>query len=141
MDLLPCGHVAVAGTSRMCRHLLGSEGAEHVRLLTGRKLEFDLCCVDCDRAARDGSPPQLLSACEGCVARHVDDEWALVAWRGEPEILVRPEPIGTTVVDVPLPVSAASELAEISGTLLRRWAHDVKERHSRVPSECQPDSA
>jgi hypothetical protein len=39
MDVLPCGHVAVAGTSRMCRHLLGSEGGGHVRLLTGRGLE------------------------------------------------------------------------------------------------------
>ena len=32
MDLLACGHAAVAGPSRMCRHLLGSEGEDHVDL-------------------------------------------------------------------------------------------------------------
>jgi hypothetical protein len=121
VDLLPCGHVAVAGMSRMCRHLFGSEeGGEHVRLLTGRGLEFDLCCVDCDRAARDGSPPELLLACEGCVALFDGADWALVAWRGEPEILARPERFDTTVVDVPLPVAAA-DLAPVAAGSRPVW--------------------
>jgi hypothetical protein len=34
----------------MCRHLPGSEGEDHVRLLTGRGLDYDLCCPACDRA-------------------------------------------------------------------------------------------
>jgi hypothetical protein len=91
----------------MCRHLLGTEGDDHVRLLAGRGLHFDLCCVDCDRRAQGGSPPELVQACEGCVARCTDDEWALVAWRGEPGIPARPERFDTTVADVPLPVAAA----------------------------------
>ena len=44
MDLPPCGHVAVVGPSRMCQHLLGLEGEHHVRLLTGRGLDYGLCC-------------------------------------------------------------------------------------------------
>jgi len=65
MDLLPSGHVAVAGASLMCRHLLGWEKNEHARLLTGRGLDFDLCCAACDRAAVDRRAPELLVACEG----------------------------------------------------------------------------
>lgn len=116
MDLLPCGHVAVAGTSSMCRHLFGSEWEVHVRLLTGRGVEFDLCCPACDQAARDGSPPELLRACEGCVARWTDDEWALIAWRGEPEILARPEPFDATLTDVPLPAAAVDLVPLTAGS-------------------------
>lgn len=116
MDLLPCGHVAIAGASRMCRHLLGSDGDEHVRLLTGRGLEFDLFCAVCDRAALDGSPPELLLACEGCVARCTDDDWALLAWRGEPEILARPEPCDATVMDTPLPTATADLVPVTAGS-------------------------
>jgi hypothetical protein len=65
----------------MCRHLLGTEGEDHVRVLTGHGLECDLCCPAYDRAARDGSPPELLLACEGCVARCIDEGWGPVAWR------------------------------------------------------------
>lgn len=120
MDLLPCGHVAVAGTSRMCRHLLESEETEHVRLLTGRGMEFDLCCMACDRTAADGSPPELLVACEGCVARCTDDEWALLAWRGKPEILVRPEPFDATLADTPLPTGVA-DLAPVTAGSRPVW--------------------
>jgi hypothetical protein len=120
MDLLPCGHVAFAGTSRMCRHLLGSEGDEHVRLLTGQGLEFDLCCVACDREALSGSPPELLLACEGCVARYADDDGALVAWRGEPAVLLRPERFDATVVDVALP-AAAVDLAPVASGSRPVW--------------------
>jgi hypothetical protein len=116
MDVLPCGHVAVAGTSRMCRHLLGSEGEEHVRLLTGRGLEFDVCCAACDRAALDGRPPELLVACEGCVARCTSEDWELLAWRGEPGILARPEPFDTTVAEVPLPVPTADLVPLTAGS-------------------------
>ena len=117
VDLLPCGHVAVAGPSRMCRHLLGSEGEDHVRLLTGRGLGYDLCCSACDRAALDGNPPELVSACEGCVTRCTEDDWyTLLAWRGEPEILTRPAPLDPAVVDVPLPVAAVDLVPVAAGT-------------------------
>ena len=108
VDVLPCGHIALAGTSRMCSHLIGSDGEEHVGLLTGRGLDFDVCCPACDRAAQAGSAPELLSACEGCLAAYVDDEdhRYLVAWRGAPEILERPEAFDVTVVDTTIPVAA-----------------------------------
>ncbi|WP_191839307.1 hypothetical protein [Catellatospora chokoriensis] len=52
MDLLPCGPVAPAGPGRMCRHLLGDDAsAARVRLLTGRGLEFDMCCPASRRRA------------------------------------------------------------------------------------------
>lgn len=120
VDLLPCGHVAAVGPSRMCRHLLGTEGEDHVRLLTGHGLDCDLCCPVCDRAARDGSPPELLPACEGCVARCIDESWGPVAWRGEPGILERPEPLDTTLVDVPTPVTAV-DLAPVAASPRSVW--------------------
>jgi hypothetical protein len=104
----------------MCRHLLGSEGAGHVRLLTGRGLEFDVCGVGCDRAAQGGSIPELLQACEGCVARCAGDDWDVVAWRGEPEVLTRPEHFDATVVEVPLPVAAA-DLAPVAAGARPVW--------------------
>jgi hypothetical protein len=119
VDLLPCGHVAVVGASRMCPHLLGTEGEDHVRMLTGRALEYDLCCPACDRAARDGTPPALLPACEGCVARRTDDRGP-VAWRGEPGIPVRPEPLDATVVDVPTPITAI-DVAPVASDARSTW--------------------
>ena len=90
----------------MCRHLVGSESEDHVRLLTGHGLDYDLCCRACDRSMLDGSPPELLVACEGCVARCLEDDWCtLLAWRGEPGILERAEPLDAAVVDVPLPLA------------------------------------
>ena len=121
MDLLPCGHVAVAGPSRMCRHLIGSGGEDHVRLLTGRALEYDLCCPACDRAALGGDPPELLVACEGCVARCIDDDWCtLLAWRGEPGVMTCAEPLDVTIVDVPLPVMAA-DLVPVTDGIRSAW--------------------
>jgi hypothetical protein len=106
----------------MCSHLVGSDGDEHVGLLTGRGLDFDVCCPACDRAAQDGSVPELLSACEGCVGAYVDDEdhRGLVAWRGAPEILQRPEPFDATVVDGPLPV-AAIDFTPVAGESGSVW--------------------
>lgn len=100
----------------MCRHLLGTEGEDHVRLLTGRGLEYDLCCPVCDRAAADGSPPELVAACEGCVARCTDDWSAQLGWRGQPGILTRPEPLDQAIVSVPLPVVTADLVPVADGT-------------------------
>ncbi|MFC5750484.1 hypothetical protein [Actinomadura rugatobispora] len=103
MDVLPCGHVAYASTSRMCRHLLGPDGDEvdHVRLLTGRGLEYDMACEDCDQA---GGDPELIQVCEGCAERVADeDNRSMVGWRGEPEILERPEPVDPALTVTPLP--------------------------------------
>ncbi|GAA4562651.1 hypothetical protein GCM10023176_04800 [Micromonospora coerulea] len=105
MDLLPCGHAALAGSSRMCAHLIGTDGEDHVRILTGRELQSDLCCRACDQAAQAGEQINLLVACEGCVARCTDDDWwSVVAWRGTPGIADRPEPFDAIVVPVSLPV-------------------------------------
>ena len=101
----------------MCRHLVGSEGEDHVRLLTGHGLDYDLCCRACDRALLDGSPPELLVACEGCVARCLEDDWCtLLAWRGEAGIRVRAEPLDAAVVDVPLPLAAIDLVPVTDGT-------------------------
>ncbi|WP_395105999.1 WD40 repeat domain-containing protein [Actinomadura sp. SCN-SB] len=92
MDVLPCGHVARASRVRLCRHLLGPDGPpddiEYVRVLTGRGIEYDLCCRTCDRA---GTAPELLVVCEGCAFRAEEDETGMVGWRGRPEIRERPE--------------------------------------------------
>src|SRR5512139_2922564 len=67
-------------------------GVDHLRLLTGRGLDHDLCCESCDpRSVTDGQVA-LGEACEGCVAR-VQDSGSCVGWRGEPQILERPEPL------------------------------------------------
>jgi hypothetical protein len=106
MDVLTCGHVAYASRSRVCRHLLGPDGpaddVEYVRILTGRGMEYDMCCAECHGS--DGEP-ELLQVCEGCADR-ADDEWenTLVGWRGRPEIAERPEPVDTALARTPLPV-------------------------------------
>ncbi len=65
----------------------------------------------------DGSPPELVVACEGCVARCIEDDWsALLAWRGEPGIPVRAEPLDAAVVDVPLPLAAIDLVPVTDGT-------------------------
>ncbi|MGH3242542.1 MAG: hypothetical protein ACRDNL_19350 [Spirillospora sp.] len=101
MDLLPCGHVAHVGTSRLCRHLLDPEAQDDaaVWLLTGTGLDHDVCCPACDTAE---AAPELVAACEGCVGR-VEDEGEIVAWRGRPGIAERPEPVGGAVLRTPLP--------------------------------------
>jgi hypothetical protein len=101
VEPLPCGHVAHAGPSRLCPHLIGDEPAEeYVALLTGVGIEHDMCCFECDLATARGHQPLLLEACEGCVARLEDDMWALQGWRGTPSVLERPEPVDATVMDV-----------------------------------------
>jgi hypothetical protein len=104
VDLLACGHAASAGSSRMCTHLIGTEGEEHVRLLTGHGLDSDLCCRACDQAAQAGERMELVVACEGCVARCTAEDWSIVGWRGTPGIVDRPEPFDASIVEVPLPV-------------------------------------
>jgi hypothetical protein len=75
----------VAGASRMCPHLIGADDPEHVRLLTGKGLTYDICCPACDRSLTAGDPSELLVVCEGCVDRaHENDWYTLLAWRGEP---------------------------------------------------------
>ncbi|MFC7533921.1 hypothetical protein [Actinoplanes sp. GCM10030250] len=108
MNTLACGHVAHAGHSRVCPHLLRpaeDEDVDFVRLLTGRGLDADLCCTTCDQAREKGVPVSLAVICEGCVALYDDeDAGCFSGWRGEPGIGERPEPVDTTVVTTPLPV-------------------------------------
>src|SRR4029453_10515928 len=80
----PCGHVARLGPRLMCRHLMGEDGLRHdyVHLLTGRGMEYHLCCEDCDKSREAGVETALLGACEGCVER-IDDpgKHSMVGWR------------------------------------------------------------
>jgi len=108
VDLLPCGHVAYASTSRLCPHLIGGDGEEHVRLLTGRGIDSDLCCQACDRKVQAGEAIELVVACQGCVGRCSGDDWSnVVGWRGVPVIADRPEPLDATVSQTVLPVRVA----------------------------------
>jgi hypothetical protein len=106
VQTLPCGHVAHAGTSLLCRHLLDAQaaddGIDHVRLFRGRGVEFDLCCQACDPQASADVRLELVEACEGCVSRALDSGSRL-AWRGEPSVLERPEPVTVTSRTTPLP--------------------------------------
>jgi hypothetical protein len=119
MELLPCGHVARPGTSRLCPHLIVAADADQVRLLTGRGLAYDLCCAACDEALRAGGRVELVVACEGCVDRCTDDG-EVIAWRGEPPVTDRPEPVDLTVVPVPLPVPVA-DIAPVSAATGSVW--------------------
>lgn len=77
-------------------------GVDYLRLLTGQRLDHDLCCVACDpRSATDGQV-ELGEACEGCVAR-AQDGGECVGWRGEPQILQRPAPLAPTRTTTALP--------------------------------------
>jgi len=84
VETLPCGHVALEGARRLCRHLLG-EGAGELDtfwVLRGVGVEYDLCCGRCASAGPDR---ELVVACEGCVDR-ADERWSVVGVIGEPEI-------------------------------------------------------
>ena len=118
MEVLPCGHAALAGPSKLCQHLLGSEGANHVRLLTGAGVEYDICCQGCGRAAQAGDRPELSTACEGCVTRCTDG-WDFV-WQGEPGIRDRAEPISSVTYEARLP-AAAADLAPAGGETRSVW--------------------
>ncbi len=116
MELLDCGHVAVAGPARMCRHLIGPETEfhEHARHLTGRGLDADLYCPACDR---DPRAADLVTACEGCFDRH---EFGCIAWRGTPGIPSRPEPVPTELTTDRLPESVV-DIAPVSGSPRSVW--------------------
>ncbi|MCW6009023.1 hypothetical protein K1W54_31445 [Micromonospora sp. CPCC 205371] len=115
MEMLPCGHIAVAGPRRVCRHLTESEAeVPYVRLFSGRGVEYDLCCPPCGE-----SGPELVVACEGCVARVDEDEWECEGFRGKPEVKERPEPIPGALRRVRLPF-APLDAAPIP-SLPHRW--------------------
>lgn len=120
MDTLVCGHVARAGTSRMCQHLISfTDNVEYVRLLTGHGLDVDLCCTTCDKARQQGAPVTLVEVCEGCVAQYADNEYGvLTGWRGEPGIAERPEPLDPTITATPLPAEfgAACDISAVATT-------------------------
>ena len=91
----------------MCRHLLGTEGADHVRFLTGFRLEYDIGCVECGQTTETRRQLELFQACEGCVARCTGEhDWSFT-WRGEPGIEDRPEPVSLAVAEACLPVRPA----------------------------------
>ncbi len=99
----------------MCRHLLGEDSdEEHVRLLTGRGLEFDMCCPACDKAVGQGEQLDLAAACEGCFARCVESDWSILGWRGTPGVSERREPVDTAVRETALPVDVA-DLVPVEG--------------------------
>jgi hypothetical protein len=103
VETVACGHVAHAAASRVCPHLVAAEEhLDHVRVLTGRGLDYDLACPACDTA---DEPVSLVTVCEGCVER-LDDEaeyGSLTGWRGQPGIGERPEPVDPTVWEWRLP--------------------------------------
>lgn len=125
VETLACGHVALPGLHRMCGHLIGlPENASpgHVRRLTGVGIEFDLSCLDCDRASSGGSDLRLLVACDGCVDR-IMSEWAdMHGWRGVPGIAERPEPHNAEVevTDLPDGLRHAVDIAALPGSA-SRW--------------------
>ncbi|WP_194905486.1 hypothetical protein [Catenulispora rubra] len=100
MKPLTCGHVAVAGASRTCRHLFESPSAESVsffRLLLGDGMRWELRCPICvDDAA------EVFEVCEGCVSR-AEEDGEFLGWRGEPGIGERPEPVDPTIATSVLP--------------------------------------
>lgn len=70
----------MAGTSRLCGHLLVEEPPSHYRVLSGVRVRFDLACEDC------ADSPVLLTACEGCVERAGDAWYDVLGWKGTPEV-------------------------------------------------------
>jgi hypothetical protein len=112
----------------MCGHLIGlpeDASPEYVRRLTGVGIEFDLCCLDCDRVLSGGSDPGLLVACEGCVDRVASEMgWGvMLGWRGVPGIAERPEPYDAVVAVTELPggLRHAVDIAALPGAGRSRW--------------------
>lgn len=103
VKVLPCGHVAHQGQRRVCPHLLGERADEldTFWVLRGVGVEYDLCCAACGKA---GQRPELVAACEGCVAR-ADDRWSVIGVIGEPEIRRRPEQVNGTLSRTVLPAA------------------------------------
>jgi len=107
-----CGHAGPPSTTRLCPHVADDEDQAFVGVLTGRGLEFDACCPECD------PPVELLTVCEDC-AEQVNDLVEHTAWRGEPEIARRPEPVDRTLLRTPLPAgSTPVDFAPLPGG---RW--------------------
>jgi hypothetical protein len=103
VKVLPCGHTAHLGERRLCRHLLGerADQLDTFWLLRGVGVEYDLCCAACGRG---GHSPELVPACEGCVAR-ADDPLQVIRVLGQPEIRSRPEPVNAAVSRIALPAA------------------------------------
>ncbi|GAA1619541.1 hypothetical protein GCM10009828_054740 [Actinoplanes couchii] len=80
----------------MCRHLIDNPGLAPVRVLTGHRMDYDLSCEVC----ASGTPVTLTTVCQPCF--DLRDDGYFLAWRGEPGIVDRPEPVGA-VTDSPLP--------------------------------------
>jgi hypothetical protein len=108
MEVLPCGHAAVIGHARMCVHLVGDkpQTIAHKRVLRGEGLAADLCCPAC--ADLDEAVRELVVACEGCVARIIEDEWEFVGWVGSPGIRERRVALPSVVTEFQLPDRARS---------------------------------
>jgi hypothetical protein len=130
MEVLSCGHVAHPGRSRLCRHLTVPEApTEHLRMLTGEGINYDLCCPACDR---DGAVEYVV-ACEGCVQRIEDERYDCLGWRGQPGIRERAEPLDPTIVRTRLPVAAldAAPVADRPHEWLLLTADEVLRWHAR----------
>ncbi|WNV84225.1 hypothetical protein [Umezawaea sp. Da 62-37] len=104
-----CGHDAASAPSRICPHLLADEDLPYVAVLTGHGVEHDLCCEECY------PPAELVTACVECFEEVTGEFQGMTAWRGEPEVRERPEPVGTTPHRVALPaeVAGAVDLAPL----------------------------
>jgi hypothetical protein len=138
VEVLPCGHVAARGDSKLCRHLHGEFSVAYVGVLRGAGLECDYRCTACD----DADVAELMEACEGCVGRVVDGD-GLVGYRGRPGIAERPEPLDPHLVLLPAPVRHLLDMApvdEVPGrwllltpTRVHRWDAATREVCDGVP--------
>lgn len=139
VEVLPCGHVASTGDSKLCRHLQGEFSVTYVGVLRGSGLDCDYCCTDCD----DTGQIELLESCEGCVERVVD-AGGLCGYRGRPGIAERPELLDTHLVLMPAPdVGPLLDLAPVEGvpgrwlaltaTRVHRWDAATREVCEGVP--------
>jgi len=89
VETLACGHAALTGSRRVCRHLLAEEPPTYVGLLTGVGVDYDAACESC----ADDPGRELLRLCEGCVER-ATAFYDMTGWRGTPEVRVRDRPAG-----------------------------------------------
>jgi hypothetical protein len=117
-----CGHVADASPVRVCPHLVAvaeDDGADLVGLLTGQALTYDVACTTCGKS---DEPMSLTEICEGCADRLVEDN-EITAWRGQPGILERPEPVDATVLRWPLPLQLddLTDVAPVHDATVSTW--------------------
>ncbi|GIF53579.1 hypothetical protein DFJ67_4549 [Asanoa ferruginea] len=114
MELLPCGHAALAGSRRVCRHLIEPDSEQdYFRLFTGIGAEYELACQPCV-----DDTPDLLVVCEGCLARALDNN-SVDGYRGTPAVLDRPEPMSIALDRRALPF-APLDIAPVPGAP-HRW--------------------